>query len=324
MKQILWRKIAFLTLLSAIVSGSLAMGFTGKLPSEPQDKVKTLTSPDGERTNLPEASVLEGTGKVVPKKAFSIASEVSGKIEKLSIRMAEGISVKEGEIICEIDPREHRLALDNLKAQIALLTSEEARIEQEQTSGLANLKMEEAKVRLSAGDLERRKRLLESGALSQSELDRKEMEHLAIVSSFQAQKSALKLWQIQNDAIKARKVALQSELDLAGLKLEKTKVRAPISGLILGKHVEQGQYLQVGQPIATIVDATSLEVEVMVPFEYLAMLAPSRAKLPCHSQATSAEAVELVDDRIDEVTVQLGLQGHEFTWKGNISRIKPV
>ena len=73
MKQILWRKIAFWTLLSAIVSGSLAMGFTGKLPSEPQDKVKTLTSPDGERTNLPEASVLEGTGKVVPKKAFSMS-----------------------------------------------------------------------------------------------------------------------------------------------------------------------------------------------------------------------------------------------------------
>lgn len=54
------------------------------------------------------------------------------------------------------------------------------------------------------------------------------------------------------------------EVELAQYRLEQSTVRAPFDGIIQRVHVVEGQFVRAGEPIATIIDDTQLQVELPV------------------------------------------------------------
>ncbi len=96
----------------------------------------------------------------------------------------------------------------------------------------ANVQSAQAELKQAEEDQQRYKLLLEHKDISQQEYDRANLK----VQTVQAQL--------------ARAKALQEQ---AELNLEHTQVKTAISGYISAKTVEKGQYVQVGQPLLSVV-----------------------------------------------------------------------
>lgn len=60
----------------------------------------------------------------------------------------------------------------------------------------------------------------------------------------------------------ARVEAAQADVDLAQQQIEQLIVRAPFAGEIVQVHVTEGQYVRAGERLATVIDASQLQVEV--------------------------------------------------------------
>lgn len=75
-------------------------------------------------------------------------------------------------------------------------------------------------------------------------------------------------------AVAARVAQAQAALQLARVRLEKTIVRAPVAGLIQRRHVDTGEYVRAGQPLADIVDIRRIKVKVSVPERDVVHLRP--------------------------------------------------
>lgn len=90
---------------------------------------------------------------------------------------------------------------------------------------------------------------------------------------------------LEQEASKARAALAQAEAQLrranASLaqleyRLTHTEIKAPFSGVVIARRAQPGAYIQVGAPIATVMDIKNLEVEADVPVELAASLPPGK------------------------------------------------
>lgn len=103
----------------------------------------------------------------------------------------------------------------------------------------------EAKVELAffERELGRTQTLRERGVLPEAEFDK--VKH-------------------QVDATVARITGLSAQVAILERRLEKAVLRAPISGKVLTQHISEGEVVQGGGPLFTLVDLSQLEVEAEI------------------------------------------------------------
>ncbi|HEU0164845.1 MAG TPA: efflux RND transporter periplasmic adaptor subunit, partial [Thermomicrobiales bacterium] len=70
--------------------------------------------------------------------------------------------------------------------------------------------------------------------------------------------------------------ASEARVNLARTNLERVKVRAPISGVVASRHIESGQFVQVGAPLFDVIDLSKVTMEAMVPLNRLVALQPGQ------------------------------------------------
>ena len=158
------------------------------------------------------AEVVE-SGNVQPKTILDLITEVSGKVIYVSESLQIGYFVTKGELLVEIDPREYRLSVVQFKAQFAQLRAEMARLTQERENILRNLEVEKAKLELVKSELDRKKKLYESGSLSQSDYDRQNIEYKQMEASHLNQRNALALLKSSEELTQAKMEATEAQLE---------------------------------------------------------------------------------------------------------------
>jgi membrane fusion protein (multidrug efflux system) len=156
------------------------------------------------------ANNIEVNGTLLPWEEVSLTSEIQGRIEQISFN--EGSLVQKGQILVKINNAD-------LIARVAQVQ--------------ARLIPEEKK-------LIRLKSLLQSGGISQQELEQSE----AIIQE-----------------LNAEKLFLQSQLD-------KTEIRAPWTGKIGIRQVSEGAIVSPGTLIATLRQVHQVKIEFKVPERY--------------------------------------------------------
>jgi RND family efflux transporter MFP subunit len=72
----------------------------------------------------------------------------------------------------------------------------------------------------------------------------------------------------------ARLLEVEADAQLARINLSYTSVRAPFPGVVTQRHTDVGAYVNVGQPVVTLIDDHALEVEAEVPASRIAALLP--------------------------------------------------
>lgn len=170
-------------------------------------------------------SVVNATGALEPVNTVIVGTEVSGQISELLVDFND--TVEQGQIIARLDPRTFEARLLQREADVEVANANIQSRNAELTRARSNLKRAQR-------ELSRREELSLDGHVSVSELE----------TDKNALDQAIAAVEIANASVTNAHAGLtQSEAALAQAKLdlERTYIRAPISGTVINRAVEIGQ-----------------------------------------------------------------------------------
>ncbi|MGD0526506.1 MAG: efflux RND transporter periplasmic adaptor subunit [Polyangiaceae bacterium] len=191
---------------------------------------------------------LTSTGYVVPQIEVDVSSKLVGRVDRASIR--EGSTVKEGQVLFELDASDQRVAVASAQARVAAARARAATARAQ----LAEIVLQR----------DREKRLADTGAVSQATAD-----------DLSARAKSL---EEQVHAADADVSASQAEVSALATNLANTTIRAPIDGTVIAKPLLAGDVVSPGTPMAKIADFSSIVVETDVPEGRLHLVTKGR---PC-------------------------------------------
>ena len=192
-------------------------------------------------------AVLNASGYVTARRRATVSSKVTGKV--MEIFVEEGKAVRQGQVLARLDDSQLR----------AMLNVDQAQLNAAKRATAEN----EARLREAELTLGRRQQLVKDKVISRAELDSAEAE-------VEALKARIAMAQQQVEVAQTQVAARQT--DLADM-----VVRAPFNGIAISKDAQPGEMISpvsagggfTRTGICTIVDMSSLEVEVDVSESYI-------------------------------------------------------
>jgi RND family efflux transporter MFP subunit len=215
-------------------------------------KIATITAEAGGASAA--GAVLNASGYVTARRRATVSSKVTGKV--LEVFVEEGKGVRKGQVLARLDDAQTRAMLKVAEAQLAAAER-----------GAAE---DQAHLREAELTLERRRQLVKDQVISRAELD-----------SAEAQVESLKA----RIALAQRQVEVaQSQVNARRTDLADMVVRAPFDGVAISKDAQPGEMISpvsagggfTRTGICTIVDMTSLEIEVDVSEQYIIRVSPGQ------------------------------------------------
>lgn len=173
----------------------------------------------------------------------NVAPKVSGEI--IEVYVTDNQTVKKGDIIAKIDPRDYQVRVDQTSAmyQKELLN---------QTNALANRDAVVSELAVAKRDVERYTNLYNAGAVSKQTLDNAITKYDSL-SARQVKANEDILSNGGNKVADANIKALKAQKDAAELNLSYTTIYAPQDGTVASRRVEKGMLVNAGTPLLTIV-----------------------------------------------------------------------
>lgn len=199
-------------------------------------------------------AVLNASGYVTARRQATVSSKVTGKV--IEILIEEGMQVTEGQVLARLDASfaSRGVNLARAEAQAAASALEETRV----------------RIREAQLDYDRAARLAQSEIASRADADRARAQLDAARARLNAQSDQL--------ATARRQVELQSQ------NVEDLIIRAPFDGVVVSKDAQPGEMISpvsagggfTRTGIGTIVDMSSLEIEVDVNEAYINRVHPNQ------------------------------------------------
>lgn len=190
--------------------------------------------------------VLDASGHIVARRVATVSSRVTGKLEGLHIE--EGQTVSRDQILAEVDDVQANLSYQRAIANLSAVKAS--------YNELLIIKKHEEK-RLS-----RQKKLNQSQLISEQLTEDSQMRINQIAAQIDNKLAHIKL--------------NQNNVALAKYELEQHKIRAPFDGVVISKNAQVGELISAGNSggsirtgVGTIVDMSSLEIEVEVNESYI-------------------------------------------------------
>ena len=168
---------------------------------------------------------------------ITVAPRVSGPVMKLNIDDKQ--EVKKGDLLLEIDPNDYQAKLKETRAKLDEAKAALVNSENQVTKTLSDLEYAQA-------DFERYSKTFERGISSKQEYD-------SSLNKLTAAQSNSKSAKARYDELTASIKRLEAEVEQDELNLSYTKIYASSDGRITNRSVEQGNYVQVAQPMFSIV-----------------------------------------------------------------------
>ena len=256
---------------------------------------------------------IEADGVVVPLREVTLAAEVGGRVLKKADSCNEGQFVKAGTLLFEIDPRDYELDVDRLdrefkQAGLAIEELDEELAQNKTTTDLARRQVE-----LASREAARLENLKAGKIVTESEHDRALRDELTATNTLtlaEGQKRVLA--KRRNRLLEAQSLA-STMLDKAKLDLSRTRIVAPIDGIVVEDKVEQDSYVAKGTPLVTLEDTRAAEVRTSLQMDEVARVWGSRR--PAASPARVAH-----DELNMPATVVFAVGDAAYEWKGTLSR----
>jgi HlyD family secretion protein len=206
-----------------------------------------------------------------------IAARLSGTLEHISVQ--EGEKVEEGQLIgrlsrSDLVAQTQRDALGVIAAEAKLNDLVDGARQQEIEAASAQVAFKEAAQQKAQQDLTRAESLFEAGALSEEELEQARLRLMQIDTELKVAQSELNLLQAGSRpaTIEAAKTEVERsravwEASLAVL--EDLNLVAPLSGIVVSRNYEPGEFVTAGSVVATVSDLDSLWIKVYIPTDDL-------------------------------------------------------
>ena len=239
----LWIALGVVVVLAAVAYANF--GLRG--PAGTAVTVEKVTRQDLE-------AVVSASGKIQAKKTVNISAETMGKV--VNLQVAEGDSVKAGQPLLQIDPRNLETAVQNREASLAT-----ARSQLEQTRSQA----ENSKVALKQAEdtLRRQESLMKEGLIPRETYER-------TLNDFRMRQTDVK---VSEQSVRTQEQRIKQEeasLEIARYDLNKVRIVSPIDGIVIRRNIEEGETAIVGTMnnagtvLLAIADLLVLETEIEV------------------------------------------------------------
>lgn len=194
-----------------------------------------------------ERTLLNASGYVTARREATVSSKVTGKV--MEVLVEEGMAVQEGQVLARIDS-------SNVEKSLHLA---EAKLE----SARKALAETEATLEQSQRDLKRTTAMADQKVVPQSELEDAQTEVKTLEARLERQRTEV--------------TVAEKEVSVWKQQCEDTVIRAPFSGIVTSKDAQPGEMISpmsaggafTRTGICTIVDMSSLEIEVDVSESYI-------------------------------------------------------
>lgn len=140
-----------------------------------------------------------------------------------------------------------------------------------------------------------------AAAIAEAQLADAEREERRMLALF---KEGSATEQMRDKAVSAKAIAeagvaqARAALALAALDVEEARPRAPIDGVVTRKHVDEGNLVSVGMPLATIETLSRVKILLNIPERYLSAVKPGQTKLRLASDAWDQTGIEATVDKV--------------------------
>ncbi|HEV2436474.1 MAG TPA: efflux RND transporter periplasmic adaptor subunit [Verrucomicrobiae bacterium] len=201
-----------------------------------------------------EHTVLNASGYVTARRQATVSSKVTGKV--MEVLIEEGMKVTNGQVLARLDDSNVKTSLDVAVAQLA--------------SSKAALAETEAQLKDANLEYQRTVELAKHHIASQSDLDLAESNAKALQAHLAQQKLDI--------------VVAQRQVELWQQQMDDMIIRAPFDGVITTKDAQPGEMISpvsagggfTRTGIGTIVDMSSLEIEIDVNESYINRVEPGQ------------------------------------------------
>lgn len=200
------------------------------------------------------ASVLDATGYVKARRYATVSSKVTGKV--MEVLVEEGMHVEKDQVVARLDDSNTRKTLALYQAELVS----------------AKTQVTETRARLVEAKLnwERTTELAARQLISAAELDRAKANYESLQAQLANREAGVVLAE--------RRIAIEQQY------LDDLELRAPFSGVVISKDSQPGEMISpvsagggfTRTGICTLVDMSSLEIEVDVNESYIQRVRPEQ------------------------------------------------
>lgn len=321
MRKLLRRLGRALLFVLPVALGAAAIGYAvmnreGPQRTEPQERVTPVRV-----VTVPSVDVVPralGYGSVIPGRVWEAVGEVSGTVIYRHPELEKGGVLRAGTELLRIDATDYRLAVAQIEANIRSVEAQLAVIDVRALNTGRSLAIEERSIDLARKELERKRRLVSAGTISQAAVDQEERAVLVGEQAIQNLRNAMNLLPAERSVLEATRDQLEAQLETARRNLSRTSIFAPFHCRIAEVNVEQAQFAAKGK-VLVVADSLDLaEVTAQVSIGNLLPLFPPDIELPLDPGAAMPR---LRDVAGLEAVVRLRTGRGEIEWPARFSRM---
>jgi HlyD family secretion protein len=263
---------------------------SNKVNAAPEVQVQRVTSLTSGAA--PQGVVLNATGYIVAAHKIEVAAKVVGKVKWIGVE--KGDRVREGDVVVRLEDDEYQAQLQQAKGQLATL---QAKLDEalngsrpeEVAQALANVDSAKADLANAKVTLDRNLSLVRENVAPRQSLDDAQARYDSAVQKVNALQKTYELVKIgprkeQIDSLRGQVDQAKGVVAYAETNLANTIIRAPVTGTILERAVEKGEFVTtsfVGDRgakgyVVSLADLNDLEVELDISQNDFAKLHPAQ------------------------------------------------
>jgi HlyD family secretion protein len=250
--------------------------FSDRMDASPVVSVERVRSISA--ASAPEGVVLNASGYIVAAHRIEVAAKVIGKVKWIGVE--KGDRVQEGQVIVRLEDDEYQAQLQQAKGQLANLDAKLAEAmhgsrPEEVAQAQANLDSAKADMNDAKLSIDRALKLRQEGLTPQQSVDDAQTRYDGAVHRVNSLRKTFELVKLgprqeEIDSLRGQVEQAKGALAFAETTLANTIIRAPVTGTILEREVEKGEFVTtsfVGDRgakgyVVSLADLNDLEVEL--------------------------------------------------------------
>ena len=217
-------------------------------------------------------------GKVQAFQRAELAFRVPGTLIELPVKEGEEV-VKKGAILARLDPRDYKTNIAQVKSTIAQaraqLRAMKAGARLEDVNVLrAEVLAAQARFQEAKQQFERYQDLWRKRVISKAKYDQQESAYNVAKAQLNTTEQNLKKGKVgaraeDIEAMMSNIKGLEAQLDAAQDALNDTYLKAPFTGVVAKKRVENYQHVQAKEQILIFTDISKLDIVINVPEQFV-------------------------------------------------------
>lgn len=300
-------RLAPVVILAAGIAAFLLLGRQPPPPRKEPAAPAALPVTTATVAEVTDGLTIEADGVVVPLREVTLAAEVGGRVLRKAEACNEGRFVKAGTPLFEIDPRDYEFDASRLERELAQAGIAIAEAEEEMAQNAASVELARRQVDLARRETARIEGLKAGKVVTESEHDRAIRDELTATNTLTTLDGQRRVLEKRRSRLVEARALASTLLEKAKLDLARTRIVAPIDGIIVEDKVEQDSFVAKGTPLVTIEDTSAAEVRASLEMEDVARIWGSRPAADEEALDAPATVVYTIGDAV-------------YQWQGVLSR----